>query len=532
MPEHAIYAASFQRTPLRFPLVWDRSIDYVYAVNVTDRYAGKGEPLAEGQQRVGVRVLDGESRQRRSAHLTLTSADGKTTNEAEAKDERFDANDHATFVVVTGAKYKVDAKWEGRTASAEFVANPAQTVVTLTLAAAPAEASASGTIDALQSYLSKPAAERGALNEQSFASTPLSKAEAESATRLLAKDLADRLRVERKQEFESRVIKLGDLEMPFAYHIYGKAPERGRSLYISMHGGGGAPKAVNDQQWENQKRLYEPAEGVYVAPRAPTNTWDLWHQSHIDRFFDRLIENFVLFENVDADRVYLMGYSAGGDGVYQVAPRMADRFAAASMMAGHPNESQPHGLRNLPFSIQVGGRDAAYNRNQIAKQWGEQLAKLREEDPQGYEHWVKIYENKGHWMDREDAVAVPWMAKFQRNVFPSRVVWRQDDVTEPRFYWLAVGDDQRKAGQQIMATVKGQTISVASNEVERLRVLVNDRLLDLDQPIEIVSGDKKLFSGKATRTIAAIDESLRGRADANAACYGQIEVTLTPTPSK
>ena len=42
----------------------------------------------------------------------------------------------------------------------------------------------------------------------------------------------------------------------------------------------------------------------------------------------------IAFYGVDSDRVYLMGYSAGGDGVYQVAPRMADRFAAAAMMAG------------------------------------------------------------------------------------------------------------------------------------------------------------------------------------------------------
>ena len=40
----------------------------------------------------------------------------------------------------------------------------------------------------------------------------------------------------------------------------------------------------------------------------------------------------IVFEDVDPNRVYLLGYSAGGDGVYQLAPRMADRFAAASMM--------------------------------------------------------------------------------------------------------------------------------------------------------------------------------------------------------
>ena len=108
-----------------------------------------------------------------------------------------------------------------------------------------------------------------------------------------------------------------------------------------MHGGGGAPARLNDSQWRNQINLYQPKEGVYLAPRAPTNTWNLWHQGHIDAFFQRIIENSIVFEGVDPNRVYIMGYSAGGDGVYQLAPRMSDRFAAASMMAGHPNETQP-----------------------------------------------------------------------------------------------------------------------------------------------------------------------------------------------
>ena len=44
----------------------------------------------------------------------------------------------------------------------------------------------------------------------------------------------------------------------------------------------------------------------------------------------------VINEDVNPNKVYLLGYSAGGDGVYQLAPRMADRWAAAAMMADSP----------------------------------------------------------------------------------------------------------------------------------------------------------------------------------------------------
>ncbi len=39
--------------------------------------------------------------------------------------------------------------------------------------------------------------------------------------------------------------------------------------------------------------------------------------------YERLIEAMIVLYNADPDRVYLLGFSAGGDGVYQVAPRLA-----------------------------------------------------------------------------------------------------------------------------------------------------------------------------------------------------------------
>ena len=58
-----------------------------------------------------------------------------------------------------------------------------------------------------------------------------------------------------------------------------------------------------------------------LGATAPTNTWNLWHQPHIDKFFGRLIESLIILENVDSNRVYVMGYSAGSDGVYQIGPQ-------------------------------------------------------------------------------------------------------------------------------------------------------------------------------------------------------------------
>jgi poly(3-hydroxybutyrate) depolymerase len=72
----------------------------------------------------------------------------------------------------------------------------------------------------------------------------------------------------------------------------------------------------------------------------------------------------VLKEIVNPNKIFMTGYSAGGDGIYHLGPMLADWLAGAGMMAGHPNGVELYNVRNIAFSIQVGGKDSAYNRNQ------------------------------------------------------------------------------------------------------------------------------------------------------------------------
>ncbi|EMI46640.1 Transglutaminase-like domain protein [Rhodopirellula sp. SWK7] len=383
-------------------------------------------------------------------------------------------------------------------------------------------------VSQMQSWLSSNA-NLQPLALQDFAKVPLTKSDCVQAREILASKNLSILREQRAAEINARVIRHGELAMPFSYEKFGEKPSDGWSLYISLHGGGGAPAAVNDRQWENQKKLYSLEQGIYLAPRAPTNTWNLWHQEHIDVMLKRLIEGMVALEDVNWSRVYVMGYSAGGDGVYQLAPRMSDYWAAAAMMAGHPNETDAKGLRNVPFALQMGGKDTAYKRNQIAAEWKEKLATLQAADADGYRHFVKIYPGKGHWMDREDAVAIPWMAEHVRNPTPSRIVWVQDDVTHNEFYWLAVDDEHCNPRSEMIAEVDGQAIRLNGDGVEQVQVRLDDRFIDLDQPVKITCGGDTLFEDLVERTIGDLVRTLGDRGDPNLAFPHSVSVTL-PKP--
>lgn len=486
--QFAVWATSWDRTDESFPMVWARGDDSVPGVDVSGRYIPPDDvAVSDGVTRYVRTSMFGE---RVVSQVRVFDAAGALVAEFETRAGTADLNDMPSFSVPAHSDCTMEVDHGGMT----FVGAVHNGD----------DASETYDIDLLEFDV--------ALDEVSAART-IEDVWRIEVTRIIG-EKADR---------PDDTFVIGDHEMQILEKVFGEAPEGGHSLWISMHGGGGAPARVNDQQWRNQIRLYEPEEGIYVAPRAPTNTWNLWHQAHIDPLFDQLIATYVATRNVHPDRVYLLGYSAGGDGVYQLAPRMADRFASASMMAGHPNESEPLGLRNLPFGLFMGGQDESFNRNTVAAAYGERLAALRADDPEGYEHFVKIYPDHGHWMEGEDAEALPWMAGHVRTPWPRRIVWDQDDVHQERFYWL--GAPELATGGVIVATAEGQTISLNTDDVSRVDLYLSDELVDLDRPITVVVNSEVEFEGVVRRTRGAVTRSLQSRRDPRLAATAVLTVT-------
>ena len=360
--------------------------------------------------------------------------------------------------------------------------------------------------------------------ENGTSETGLSKSETSIYIRNLFDELEAEIIAKRKKEMESRVITVNGFKMKFELKFYGKKPKEGWSLYFSLHGGGQTESAVNEKQWVRHQDLYKVKEGIVFIPRSPTDTWNMWHQDHIDPLFNRIIQNMIMLYEVDPNKVYLMGYSAGGDGVYQLAPRMADRFAAAAMMAGHPNETSPLGLRNLPFTIHMGENDTPYNRNKVAAEWKGKLKDLRNNDPEGYPHLVTIHQDKGHWMELLDTVAITWMSTYRRDPFPKKVVWKQDDVTHNRFYWLR--DENPTERSLIVARIEGQTIEIENTSVSDFTIMLNDSLIDMDKSVIVKYDGKEVFNATVPRTSTTILKSIREYGDPESVYYGEIPLSL------
>ena len=316
-----------------------------------------------------------------------------------------------------------------------------------------------------------------------------------------------------KEETENKAMTFGDATMRYTVETFGEMPEGGYPLYIAMHGGGsGDTPDLNDSQWEDMQSYYTGGLdcGVYVAVRGVRDTWDTHFNPESYPLYDRLIEYMILTENVNPNRVYLTGFSAGGDGVYAIGARMADRFAAANMSSGHPNGISMVNYYHLPIQLQAGEFDTAYDRYIVTAQYGVLLDELQSEYSDGYEHRTLIHKDRGHNYedyDREpvevyadiygylsgedsstemvDSYAPDWLSQFERDPLPATIRWDLGTRAELRetdaFYYLSADED---AQGTIQVYQEGNYVLLAPEDFDGdFRIFFNEDMIDFSEPV-------------------------------------------------
>ena len=466
-PKHAIYATSFKRTGLSFPLVWNTGIKYVQATDVTARYSSRSEKT---------RSIDG---------VKKLLAQGKLVDllgKLEKADVLFAAKDIVKVKELVWQQYAAEIKGSEK----------------------------------------------------------------------------------RRKEHQGKAVSYNKKTMRYAYRRVGKKPAGGYPLYIALHGGGGAPARVNDSQWNHMKVYYLKGvkAGLYLAPRGVTNTFNLHWVNESFACYDRIIENMIVFEDVDPNRVYIMGYSAGGDAAYQIPARAADRWAGAAMSAGHPNGVRPDNYASLAFLIQLGERDSAYNRNKVAAEYGVKLNALQAANPEHYEHATYIHAGRSHgfmdhasdgklqrvfadpaeWLkkgkatkiSRVDCNSIRWLDTHVRDPLPRKVIWDckttmdRSGGKEPGFwptsekgklhYWLGLDRYDKEAplvAERVVAEVdKGSNRITVSEIGNYVRLYLSPAMLDLNKTVTVVVEGKRV-AAKPRVSLKVLVQTLLDRGDPN-----------------
>jgi len=520
-PTNQIYATSWRRTGQHFPLAWNFESEDVPGLNDSARYAALAVDTNATGTAVHVRLRDSEAGERLAATVELRTSEGVLLATNYTRSGRADMNDMADFTLPSSSGsviFRFVCGGEAR----EKVLSCAVCMNSHTLDFVWSELTpVSPGILTAETWLTKPEPERGAPPDFTFAETDTSR-----LISLAMADLRQRRAESAAAELAAKSITIDGKTMKWMEKTFGDELDGKHSLWITLHGGGQGTEEENDANWHGYFGRYEfPPGSINVAPRAPANTWDMWHVAWVDGLLDRLIGDMVLQCGVDPNRVYLIGYSAGGDGVYQLAPRMPDRFAAATMCAGHPNETTPEGLRNLPFFLYMGGADDAYHRNTVVREFSAKIDELQAVDPAGYFHRLTVFPGLPHNMQGREAEAIPRMAACTRVCWPKRVVWKQDDVTHTRFYWLERPTGAVKEREIYAAHVDGQTVTIETPATGNLTLRLSDALVNLDQPVKVIANGKTIFEGKVPRSFAAIEQSLSEREDPDTVATAQLPVS-------
>ena len=319
--------------------------------------------------------------------------------------------------------------------------------------------------------------------------------------------------------------------MRYGARTVGKQPAQGWPVFINLHGGGDHPQ-LNDEGWVASMNQYPVQTGLCISPRSPVSTVGSWNDPLSSAALERLLVELPAKWDIDPDRIYLMGYSMGAIGVLHIGPCMPDRWAAVAASAGFGylgtrGRSAPENLFNLPLMIQIGTADRDFQRYPLARAFATAVRSLGEQNGTGYRFEFKEHAGKGHMIDDRDTPA--WLAGFRREPLPERIVWHQPLLPVPlgtadtprilersylfhaylrrRCYWLR--NDSPAAFQRLDVSRAGNEFRIdTASHMQRLTLLLDDRLVDLDEPVRVLAGKRELVAARVPRTVTALVASL------------------------
>ncbi len=365
---------------------------------------------------------------------------------------------------------------------------------------------------------------------------------------------------DRKKEIrknQTTKIKIGGTTMKVMTRVVGKAPKDGYPLFLVYHGGGYNPDGqINESQWEGMAERYDDVPGIYCSIRSVSDneySGQIFSTDISWQFYDRIIENCILYMKANPNQVYIVGYSAGGNGVYQIAPRITDRLAAATMSAGHPEGIDLTNLYNLPFYLQVGELDTAYNRYTITVEYEQKLDALAEKYGGGYYHKCFVHYNKEHgvvgdylsnqtviadnaaWLDAKkngtaytggtvqtETHAAKLMTTHTRDPLPQRVIWETGTTNNSNnkrgiksFYWLSTSAINGTIDASYDKATNTITIKQCSVARANITIYLNEEMVDLFSPVKIVMPDGSVTEFTPEVSLDLLRETTSERGDPN-----------------
>ncbi|MBI3271253.1 MAG: hypothetical protein HYZ53_19780 [Planctomycetes bacterium] len=302
------------------------------------------------------------------------------------------------------------------------------------------------------------------------------------------------------------------------------APEKKWAVYITLH-----PTEGKAYFWVRVfKRVQKVYERYIVA--APTlltpKSKITWREPKAVHQVDAVLKHLLKNYNVDTNRVFLDGFGIGC-GCLLHAQYTPDRYAGivcrdrVYFMGKEPSRVGIQGLLDLPLYLMLGKNVEDYRTEDA-----DAVTKLLKEHdcPHMYRTIVGVGEDA---LTSENAHIFEWLEKQAREPFPRRVAMAPDPnapLPMDRAYWIQLTDFSWKASLE--AEYRGNLIEVKTDRVRAFDVLLSDRFMDLDQPVQVLVNGKEKWNGKVVRDVRFLLDHVRATKDRERTYVARIPIEV------
>ena len=316
------------------------------------------------------------------------------------------------------------------------------------------------------------------------------------------------------------------------------SPESSWPLMFAMHGGPpGSAQGVR-RSAERMVRVWaeaaERAGWIVAAPGMSTTAsaggrtqdrlpYEIFHQEEARATVDFLRERF----NINPNRIVSTGISLGSNFSIGYAAAYPDWLSAIVPVSteGDSRELILRNLKSVPAYVLEGAQDRNIRTVSGPRARQEILTGF------GYDITYREFSDRAHegFQDHYDDV-LRWLDSRPRNVYPRDLLRVPHTAIMPvarRVHWVEA--DTRQA--LFMARVADpQTIYITTRFARELKVYLHDRLVDLDQPVEIFVNGQSVFSGTVPRSMQTALEQARLLGDERRIYAAELTLTVPAFP--
>ncbi|MCX7923163.1 MAG: amino acid adenylation domain-containing protein [Clostridia bacterium] len=300
------------------------------------------------------------------------------------------------------------------------------------------------------------------------------------------------------------VFKNSEIDEAFTpYSVYlpeGYTPENRYPLLVFFNNGAGLPDTMN---YVKKGRF---SEAIIVNLVGRPNSSDFIDEINTTNIIRDTLEKL----SVDRDRIYIMGYCAGGIKCFTTALRQPGLAAAMVNVVGAPefdiNSPELEYLKNIESTTvyNLCSIDDWFYPGQMALSTVKELKKLKNYAYCDFSHneFNDIHNSR---------VLLKTLTEEKREKYPKKLYFTVYEPAYNRSYWLTVERTEELKQKAVIEAeiIASNHISINSKNVKSFSVLVDTEAMDLDEDIEIcVNGlSRKIALHSYSKVWVTIEES-------------------------